>query len=235
MPAYAAMAAAFRERDQTRLVSWATNRVNASIGWSHGLLDLNLHLADIVAFNWYPGWYECHVPGCNTINGCTPPTPAGPSCLAPTPQNWWQAKAEWAAAAYPSKPFIISETGAGAIAGWHNGTSVTDYALHCRWPGRDEPCWSEEFQRDIVRSQVTAVVGNSSAEAPPPSTTIAGLSLWLLFDSQDNRGNCSTAQCHAQLDTWRPHALNNKGICSAWREPKLAYHAVSDLFRGRAS
>ena len=220
-PAYAAMASALRSRNTGRLVSWASNRVNASIGWSRGLPDLNLHLADVVSFNWYPGWYECHVPG-----ALHPPTPAGPNCLPPTPEKWWQDKAEWAANAWPQKPFLISETGAAGIAGWHNGTAIQDFALHCVWPGRDEPCWSEEFQRVIVASDVAAV----TRPQQPAAAIIAGISIWQFADSQDNRGNCtSAAECN-RLDTYRPHALNSKGMLTGWRQPKESYHAVSALF-----
>jgi beta-glucuronidase len=229
-PAYAAMASALRSRDSTRLITWASNRVNASIGWSRGLPDVNLHLGDLVSFNWYPGWYECHVPGCNASMGCSPPDPAGPSCLPPTPQHWWEDKAQWAATAWPRKPFVISETGAGGVSGWHNGTSTLDFALRCRWPGRDEPCWSEEFQREVVASDVRAVVVSSKQQLSQRHASIAGRSVWLLFDAQDNRGNCTGAQCIAHIDTYRPHALNSKGACSEWRQPKQVYYAISKLF-----
>ena len=161
-----------------------------------------------------------------------PPTPAGPSCLPPTSQHWWQEKARWAEKAWPRKPFLISETGAAGISGWHNGTTLRDFAQQCSWPGRDEPCWSEEFQRDVVASDVAAVVvnkvvGGGTADTAP---VVAGLSIWLLIDSQDNRGNCSgNTECQ-QLDMWRPHALNSKGMATEWRQPKEVFYAVSALF-----
>jgi beta-galactosidase/beta-glucuronidase len=43
---YATMAAAFRKRDASRLVTWASNTLEADKGLEH---------ADVVAFNAYPG------------------------------------------------------------------------------------------------------------------------------------------------------------------------------------
>ena len=47
----------------------------------------------------YPGWYNGPASGINKI---------------------WTDRATWCAAAFPSKPFIISETGAGGIVGEHS-------------------------------------------------------------------------------------------------------------------
>merc|ERR1719231_260954 len=69
--------------------------------------------ADVVSFNWYPGWYN------------------GPASEI---RANWRAQAAWVAEHYPSKPFIISETGAGGIVGNHSD-NATD-------PAR----WSEEYQ-----------------------------------------------------------------------------------------
>jgi len=44
-----AMAGAIRERDTSRLVTWASNRIEN---------DINLNLTDVVSFNNYPGWYS---------------------------------------------------------------------------------------------------------------------------------------------------------------------------------
>lgn len=43
------MSNALREEDSTRLITWASNRKEK---------DLNFHLADMISFNDYPGWYE---------------------------------------------------------------------------------------------------------------------------------------------------------------------------------
>jgi len=48
-PSYAAMATTFKSRDPSRLVTWADNRGPASLCLDH---------ADVVSFNYYPGWYN---------------------------------------------------------------------------------------------------------------------------------------------------------------------------------
>ena len=87
---YAKMAAAFRGRDPSRLVTWASNRKER---------DLCLRHADVVSFNSYPGWYGGNA---STVNAS------------------WETDAAWVAAHWPAKPFIISETGAGGIVGNHS-------------------------------------------------------------------------------------------------------------------
>lgn len=89
-PAYAAMAAAFRRRDRSRLITWASNRRES---------DLNLEHADVISFNDYPGWYG----GDYT-----------------TIAEVWLKHASWVASNFPKHPFIISEGGAGGIVGKHS-------------------------------------------------------------------------------------------------------------------
>lgn len=91
-PSYEAMASAFRARDQSRLITWADNRHEAS---------LNLRFADVVSFNDYPGWYE----GNHT-----------------TVKSTWQKHAAWAAEHFPEAPFLVSETGASGPAGNHSSS-----------------------------------------------------------------------------------------------------------------
>jgi len=45
----------------------------------------------------------------------------------------WAGNASWEASNFPNKPVIISETGAGGIYGWFNGTSVDN----CKYVGAD--------------------------------------------------------------------------------------------------
>ena len=69
----------------------------------------------------------------------------------------WRAHAAWVAEHWPAKPFIISETGAGGIAGNHSD-NATD-------PAR----WSEEYQQ-LVDSLDVATAMNCS--------NVSGIALW---------------------------------------------------------
>ena len=82
------MSERLRQRDRSRLITWASNRQSA---------DVNFHLADVVSFNGYDGWYG-----------------GPPSTINAT----WTKAFEWAQSHWPRKPMMISETGAGGIAGW---------------------------------------------------------------------------------------------------------------------
>ena len=169
-PSYAAMANAFRSRDPMRLVTWANNRMQK---------DLGLQYADVISFNRYPGWY----------NG--PPSEVTAA---------WQGYAAWVASTWPTKPFIISETGAGAIAGNHSA-NATD-------PAR----WSEELQ---------VVVDGLDVSVAMDCANISGISLWQLQDIKVDQSNTSTG---------RPGGINNKGILDRWRVPKLAASKVAKVY-----
>jgi len=89
-PSYEAMAAAFKSRDPSRLITWADNRCERGLSFEH---------ADVISFNSYPGWYG----GDYT-----------------TIESTWLNHASWIADNFPDKPFIISEAGAGGIVGNHS-------------------------------------------------------------------------------------------------------------------
>ena len=80
-----------------RMVTWATSKKQN---------DLCLDSADVISFNEYPGWYT--------------------ESLATVNQTW-AAFANWSHTHFPNKPFLIAETGAGAIYEWDsNVTKVRD-------------------------------------------------------------------------------------------------------------
>jgi len=95
--AYATCAETFRQRDPTRLISYASNKLGG---------DACLHTADVVSFNSYPGWYGQNTP------------------ITPT---WNRHANSIREGKYPGslgKPFLISETGAAGIYEWaHNKTA----------------------------------------------------------------------------------------------------------------
>ena len=122
-----------RAQRTERLLTWATNKPKK---------DRNIHLADVLSVNDYPGWYA-----------------GAPNGIA----KYWKKAAAWAAEHYPSKPYLIAEAGAGAIAGWRNNGSH-----------RGEPLrWSEELQAEIVRRDVQAALDDDN---------IAGICMWQLLD-----------------------------------------------------
>ena len=79
-----------------RMVTWASSQKEK---------DACLEAADVLSFNDYPAWYTASLPEV----GAT-----------------WAAHSAWAAQHFPQKPFLISETGAGAIYEWKNKTKMLD-------------------------------------------------------------------------------------------------------------
>jgi len=157
-PSYAAMARAFRSSDSSRLVTWASNRKSG---------DLCLQHADVVSFNSYPGWYGGNA---STVNSS------------------WELDADWVAAHWPTKPFIISETGAGGIAGNRSASLAR---------------WSEDYQQ---------LVDGFDAATAMNSPNVAGISLWQFADIKVDQPNSSTSRPgginnKGVFDRWRTPKL----------------------------
>ena len=171
-PSYAAMAHAFRSRDSSRLVTWASNRKSG---------DLCLKEADVISFNAYPGWYGGNA---STVNSS------------------WLWDANWTASNWPQKPFIISETGAGGIAGNRSASLAR---------------WSEEYQRLVDGYDVATAMD---------SAQVAGIALWQFSDIKVDEPSNSTR---------RPGGINNKGVFTRWRQPKLAVQRVSAIYGAQPS
>lgn len=203
--------------DRSRLVTWASNRKSG---------DKALQYADVVSFNSYPGWYGG---GANTVVSA------------------WQWDADWVAQHWPTKPFIISETGAGGIAGNHSAILPPSNATR----------WSEEYQ---------AVVDALDAGVAMNDSNIAGIALWQFTDSEPC-GETGSEPTHLQprvgVGRWppgcrsdvsalaadvapillvpvkvdqpnsssgRPGGINNKGVLDQFRNPKLSAARVAALF-----
>ena len=151
---YERMATAFRGRDPSRLVTWASNRKER---------DLCLRHADVVSFNSYPGWYGGNA---STVNAS------------------WETDAAWVAEHWPTKPFIISETGAGGIAGNHSASEP--YAR-----------WSEEYERQVDGYDAATAMG---------SANVSGLALWQFTDIKVDQPNVDHRPGHQQQGRLRPMA-----------------------------
>ena len=88
-----------------RMVTWASSSKEGGVCYA---------AADILSFNDYPGWYTASVPQIEQV---------------------WKNHTVWAEQHFPTKPFIASETGAGAIYEWKNNASVSSdgyvHKPHC--------------------------------------------------------------------------------------------------------
>jgi len=169
-PAYKAMSDTFHGRDPTRLVTWADNRLTKGLCYEH---------ADVISNNAYPGWY---------------------TDSSSTAAAFWERQAAWVAENYPTKPFIISETGAGAILSHvGNDTHATKR-------------WSQEYERKL--DDILATVAMQDAN-------ISGITMWQFCDIKVDATNSSTR---------RPGGINNKGVVSKYRVPKLAAAAVAAAY-----
>lgn len=189
---YQENADALRSLDKTRFVSWASNRL---------LQDKCLHHADMIAFNHYPGWYD------NS-----------------QPTSFWTEIADslFDNPKTRTKPFVVSETGAGGIWEWdHNATADR---------------WTCKLQTQLIVQDVEIALSHEH---------ISGISLWHFFDfkTNDSTQNHTTCQYKPNLyppvcdyiDTsfWRPGGYNHKGVVDFWRRPKESYRAVSALYKRR--
>ncbi|MEM3980459.1 MAG: glycoside hydrolase family 2 TIM barrel-domain containing protein, partial [Ignisphaera sp.] len=137
--------------------------------------DLALEYVDVLAFNYYKGWYS----------------------------EWGDIDKglevvindlEKIHRKYPDKPIIIAEFGADAIFGLHS----------------DPPqMWSEEYQAELLRKYI---------ETLTKKNYIVGLHIWNFADFRTPQNPGRTI-------------LNRKGVFTRDRQPKLAAHILSELFK----
>eukprot|EP00435_Cladocopium_sp_Y103_P062184 s993_g23.t1 len=170
--AYRSMANRLRERSKGgRLISW---------GSSATVSDRYLHYADVCSFHHYPAWYPTNLPGNMEEVKQIPLI--------------WEAYGRYVEEAFPEKPLLITEAGAGGL-----------YALH----GPSEEKWTEEYQSLLMQMHYLSIFTNSK---------IAGLALWQFADIPIDRA--------VSNDEHRPRGLNNKGVLSLTRLPKVAFQAL---------
>jgi len=124
-PLYERCFAAVRGLDRTRPVTYASNRT------AETSFDLFLDLADVVAFNIYPGWYAHDKDAVRPLHEIVP-------CI----HKCQQLAAEHGQG---DKPFILSEIGAAALYGWRD-------QLHAHY--------SEEYQAEYLETVCREVVAN---------------------------------------------------------------------------
>ena len=146
---YAACAARAAARDPTRFRTSASNME---------LNDKCLDHATLISFNNYPAWYSCPHFGCNLSE----------------PAAHWTAMA--AACAPPSRrsvQFVISETGAGGIAGeWsHNDTDAR---------------WTTKYQTEVIERDVDVALADA---------TISGLTRHFFDFKGDDGAQANCGPC----------------------------------------
>merc|ERR1712130_197615 len=196
-PGYNASAIAIRKRigSDLKMVTWADNKKSKS---------KCLHIVDVISFNDYPGWY--HDSG--NLNSI---------------KKSWHKYASWAKKNFPSKPFTISETGAGGIYEWTNKTDVK---------------WSQLYQSEVIRENVEYALS---------SNLVSGIPLWQFSDIKGNDeaqkecpqcnympGPTNSSQPHncswINAKCKRPGGENHKGSVDFWRRRKMAFFTVQKLY-----
>lgn len=220
LPAFTTLRDLAKSMDSTRLVSWASKQQQQ---------DLTLSMADVISFNGYPGWYPV---------GTSPiPIPA----LIP---EYWFNNSAWVTTHFPGKPFLVSETGADALAGFLNNDTLQ--------------IWTENYQVSVVAANIAAVFGGG----------FAGITLFEYADSMVDWDAMTAGQNWTQQlsvkrqwvngTDWmeevavqysttlvssngsylllRPRHMNNKGLVSITRgHQKLSFDRVSQAFSGNCS
>ncbi|KAA0177338.1 hypothetical protein FNF27_01116 [Cafeteria roenbergensis] len=183
----------------TRLVTYASDKRE---------FDFCLGVTDAVSFNDYPCWYN--------PTHCDDPT----AHTAAT----WEAHANWALEHYPSKPFGISETGAGGVFEWTNSTNVR---------------WSQLYE-----TQVVAAEAGFAASSP----NVSHFTVWQFNDIKANEGD--TAKCgqcqylphpnnltvpwtceQINVGCGRPGGENHKGQVDFWRRKKQSFPRLASIFK----
>lgn len=196
-PGYAACAQ-LAAKDPTRFRSWAS---------STKVKDKCLEHATVVSFNDYPAWYTYQ----HDLSA---------------PARTWDAYAAWAKEQFPSKPFLMSETGAAGIYEWAN---------------ESDNLWSLRYQQEVIERDVDTALSNQN---------ISGLTLWHFFDFKGNDAAQRCGPCHYLPDFlppvcgWynmtgdcssRPGGMNHKGVVDFYRRKKPVFDVVKAKYARAAS
>ena len=195
---YNQTAYAMRSRDNSRLITWASDKYlnDKCIG----------PVADIASFNGYPGWYD----DTGNISYAI---------------KFWNKLAQAAHLKWPDKPFMISETGAGAVYEYNNisiNSNKSDYVL-----------WSQSYANSLLKNDV---------ETGLNSEYISGISVWQFADTKANDGN---VKAYGNCDYYngeticqfinvthskRPGSENHKGNVDYWRRYKMSFYTILQLY-----
>lgn len=158
-PAYAAVVAALRAEDPSRLVSWASDKPDT---------DVNFALADVVAVNTYPGWFapiaDWDTPSLAVVR---PHLAALASLLRTRP-------------GVGDKPLLVSEIGTCALYGCHDRGRAqwseefqADYMVEACRGVIDDPRWAGLALWQFCDSR--SYVGSGQIRGKPRGYNCAGL------------------------------------------------------------
>ena len=170
--------AAIEAVDTSRLITYASHRP---------FNDLCYDFADFISINYYAGWYY------------------GP--LTKWPEVLQQITDYADSTGNGHKPIVMSEFGAGGIAG--------DIELE------EDVFWSENYQSNYLEYTLQLFKDHPR---------IHGALIWQFCDIRAGAQSCASG---IRRILSRPRSFNNKGILNEFRRPKLAYHTVKKIFTSK--
>ena len=138
IPVYKELTELVKKLDPSRPVTFAV---------IHSRNHVVFEFADVIAMNCYPGWYDTEDEEIRTIGNIKPFLKETLDYIDSFPES-------------RNKPFIISETGADALPGFHD-------RFHARW--------TEEYQADFHREVTDFVCGEER---------VCGVALWMFCDAR---------------------------------------------------
>lgn len=117
------------------------------------------------------------------------------------------------------EPFMWEQIEKIDQAGWrHKPILISEIGAEAiyGWHDLHDDFFTEEYQAQYLRQSCEAALGNHRC---------SGIALWHFSDVRTYGGGWSLK---------RPRTFNNKGTFDEYRRPKLAYHAVRQVFRAAA-
>ena len=222
-PAYATAARAVRDRapPSHRLVTWASSAKHK---------DRCLEFADAVAWNDYPGWYWWSA-----------------GLGADRAAAEWISHAAWARAKHPTKPFLVSESGAGAIFEWRDGSVVPRQLLgagagasklqrvrkETKHADRSQILVLEDAPQDLWSQSYQAALLHDLVSVLLWSPEIAGFSIWQFADIKtDDWAADDCGPCEYTTDT-QDAPLATPHNCAAYMPEACGFPITTSRPGGR--
>ena len=167
---------AIEAQDTSRLITYASHRP---------FNDVCFDVPDFISINYYAGWYY------------------GP--LSRWPDVLQQLCDHMDATGNGHKPIVMSEFGAGGIAGYSEM--------------EEDVFWSENYQSNYLEYVMELFYQHPR---------IQGTCIWQYCDIRAGAQSCESG---IKRILSRPRSFNNKGIVNEFRRPKLAYHTLKRIYK----